>query len=154
LKEFPYVKALFAAACLFTALPVFAQGLSKEDLASRFFDATTARQIDGMTKNAAAAILKEDPTKKRQAEIYRQWAKESFSSPEYKHIYVTYYVEAFSAEELTAMNEWAKHPLFLSYMSKVPQFAQWSAPRFQQFLASKNPELARRLRAEGFDPSK
>lgn len=149
------MKALFVAACLSTmALPAFAQGLGKDELASSFFDATTAKQIDGMTKSAAAAILKEDPTKKRQAEIYRQWAKETFGSPEYKQIYVSYYVERFSAEELIAMNEWAKHPLFLSYMNKIPQFAQWSAPRFQQFLASKNPELARRLRAEGFVPSK
>jgi hypothetical protein len=107
-----------------------------------------------MTRSAANAILREDASKVRQSEIYRQWAKESFSSPEYKSIYVHFLVENFSEQELSAMNEWAKDPNFITYMNKWQRFPQWSAPKFQDFLRLKNPELARRLRAEGFDPNK
>ena len=148
------MKALLFSVCFVFASSVAAQALPREELASSFFDATTLKQIDGMTRNAAAAILREDPKKVRQSEIYRQWAKESFGSPEYKQIYVTYYVDNFSTEELIAMNEWAKNPAFITYMNKVQQFTQWSASRIQKFLSTKNPELTRRLRAEGFDPSK
>jgi len=140
------------ALCLLLSSAASAQ--PPERLASQFFDATTAKQIDAMTRNAANAILKQDASKIRQSEIYRQWAKESFGSPEYKQIYVQYYVANFTVEELLAMNEWAKSPLFLGYVNKMQQFAQWSGPTFQDFLKTKNPELARRLRAEGFDPSK
>lgn len=131
-----------------------AQLIGNEALASKFYEATTAKQIDAIARNAAAAILREDPTKVRQSEIYEQWAKESFSSPEYKVIYVQFLAENFTAEELTAMNEWAQSPQFLSYMNKWQQFPQWSAPRFQAFLRAKNPELYRRLKTEGFDPAK
>jgi hypothetical protein len=126
----------------------------KQKLASQFYDRTTAQQIDAMTRSAANAILREDESKVRQSEIYRQWAKESFSSPEYKSIYVHFLVENFSEQELSAMNEWAKDPNFITYMNKWQRFPQWSAPKFQDFLRLKNPELARRLRAEGFDPNK
>ncbi len=132
----------------------FAQLIAKEALAAKFYDATTAKQIDAIARNAAAAILREDPSRVRQSEIYRQWAKESFGSPEYKAIYVQFLAENFNADELTAMNEWAMSPQFLSYMNKWQQFPQWSAPRFQAFLRAKNPELHRRLKAEGFDPAK
>ena len=148
------MKVLLAVFCLVTSNAAVAQALAKDALASRFYDATTAKQIDVMTSNAAAAILRENPSKVRQSEIYRKWAKESFSSPEYKAIYVQFLVEKFSADELTAMNEWATSPLFLGYMNKWQQFPQWSAPRFQDFLRAKNPELHRRLKAEGFDPAK
>ena len=133
---------------------VFAQSIGNEALASKFYDATSAKQVEAVARNAAAAILREDPSKVRQSEIYRQWAKESFGSPEYKAIHVQFLTENFTAEELTAMNEWAKNPQFLSYMNKWQQFPQWSAPRFQAFLRVKNPELHRRLKAEGFDPAK
>lgn len=79
--------------------------------------------------------------------VPRWWAKNALQ-------YVQFLVENFSAEELLAMNEWAKNPLFLGYMNKWQQFPQWSAPKFQEFLKMKNPELAQRLRAEGFDPSR
>lgn len=131
-----------------------AQEASKEKLASQFYDATTAKQIEAMANNAAAAILREDPKKVRQSQIYRQWAKEAFGSPEYKAIYTQYIVENFSADELVAMNEWAKNPFFISYLNKWMRFPQWSAPRYQEFIKSKNPELHRRLKAEGFDPAK
>jgi hypothetical protein len=131
-----------------------AQGISKEQLASQFYEATTARLVGDTVNNAAAAILREDPKKVRQAEIYKQWALETFGSKEYKDIYIQYFVENYSQEELVAMSEWAKNPLFLDYMAKTLQFTQWSAPRFQQLLSIKNTELVRRLRAEGFDPSK
>ncbi len=55
---------------------------------------------------------------------------------------------------MALMSEWAENPLLLGYMAKTLQFTQWSAPRFQQLLSIKNAELARRLRAEGFEPSK
>jgi hypothetical protein len=144
---------VFAIVLLFSGIALGQVG-SKEALASQFYDSTTAKQIEAMASNAAAAILREDPTKVRQSQIYRQWAKESFGSPEYKAIYVRYLVENFNAEELVAMNEWAKSPFFLTYMNKWMQFPQWSAPRFQEFLKAKNPELYRRLRAEGFDSTK
>jgi hypothetical protein len=47
----------------------------KQKLASQFYDRTTAQQIDAMTRSAANAILREDESKVRQSEIYRQWAK-------------------------------------------------------------------------------
>jgi hypothetical protein len=148
------MKTMVFAVILLVSGIATAQAESKETLASRFYDATTAKQVETMARNAAAAILRQDPKKARQSEIYGQWAKESFGSPEYKTIYVQFLVESFSAEELAAMNEWAKNPLFLTYMNKWLQFPQWSAPRFQEFLKAKNPELHRRLRAEGFDPAK
>ena len=144
---------VFAIVLLFVYITT-AHAEPKETLASRFYDATTAKQIDTMASNAAVAILRQDPKKTRQSEIYRQWAKESFGSPEYKAIYVQFLVENFSADELTAMSEWAKSPFFLEYMNKWLQFPQWSAPRFQDFLKAKNPGLHRRLRAEGFDRTK
>jgi len=130
------------------------QVADKQKLASLFYDRTTAQQIDAMTRSAANAILREDTSKVRQSEIYRQWAKESFSSTEYKNIYLQFLVENFSEQELSAMNEWAKDPNFITYTNKWQRFPQWSAPKFQEFLRSKNPELAKRLRAEGFDPNK
>ncbi|MES2535170.1 MAG: hypothetical protein V4632_04770 [Pseudomonadota bacterium] len=140
--------------CGLISAAAIGQVSEKQKLASQFYDKTTAKQIDAMTRNAANGILREDPTKVRQSEIYRQWAKESFSSPEYKNIYVQFLVENFNDEELSAMNEWAKDPVFGAYMNKWQRFPQWSAPKLQEFLRSKNPELARRLRAEGFDPNK
>ena len=148
------MKTVVFAVVLILSCIAIAHAESKEALASRFYDATTAKQIGTMARNAAAAILNQDPNKTRQSEIYEQWANESFGSPEYKAIYVQFLVENFSAEELTAMNEWAKSPFFLVYMNKWLQFPRWSAPRFQEFLKAKNPELHRRLKAEGFDPTK
>ena len=123
----------------------------KQNLASQFFDATVAKQVELIATSAANGILKEDSTKVRQAEIYKQWALESFGSKEYKEIYTEYLVEKFDENELIEMNKWAKSAYFLSYMLKWQGFLQWSQPKFQDFLKLKNPELARRLKVEGFD---
>lgn len=148
------MKCLFFAVFFLLSSFTLAEPLSKQRLASRFYDATTAKLVDGMARGAAEAILRQDPSKVRQSAIYAQWAKESFHSPEYKNIYTDYYVEKFSVEELASMNEWANDPNFVSYMVKVMQFQQWSMPKFQEFMKSKKPELEKRLRTEGFDPNK
>ena len=126
----------------------------KQDLASHFFDATIAKQVKSVADSAANGFLKENPTKIREAEIYRQWALESFRSQEYKEIYTKFLIERFNENELMEMNQWAQSPNFLSYMLKWQGFQQWSQPMFRDFLKLKNPDLARRLRAEGFDPNK
>lgn len=128
--------------------------LEKQNLASNFFDATIAKQVKLVADSTANGFLKENPTKIREAEIYRQWAFESFSSQEYKEIYTKFLIENFNENELIEMNQWAKSPHFLSYMLKWQGFQQWSQPMFRDFLKLKNPDLARRLRAEDFDPNK
>ena len=131
-----------------------AQDLSKAQLASRFYDATTAQLIGTAVSTATTAIVRDNPKKKRQSEIYRQWALETFGSKEYKEIYIQYYIANYSREELLAMNEWAKNPMFLRYMEKTQQFAKWSEPHFQKILSVRNEELARRMHAAGIDPAK
>lgn len=121
----------------------------KAELASQFYDATTKKQIDAIASEAASRILREDPTKVRQSEIYREWALESFSSPEYKAIYVEYMIEMFTEEDLGQMNAWAKSAAFQKYFAIWPKFQAWSGARFQSFLRQKNPDLMRRLSAEG-----
>lgn len=148
------MKYLTFVFCALISAAALAQAADKQKLASEFYDRTTATQIDAMTRNAANAIVRQDPSKVRQAEIYREWAREAFSSPEYKSIYVQFFAENFSEEELIAMNEWAKDPIFVAYMTKLQRFPQWSAPKLQEFLRSRNPDLASRLRAEGFDVNK
>lgn len=129
--------------------PALAQDFEKELLAARFYEATIAKQIDEVVKSAGKAILREDPSKVRQSEIYQQWAKEVFHSNEYKAIYVQFWIENFDRDELKAMNDWAQSPLFVRYSQKWQNFPQWSAPRFQAYMKKVKPELERRLQAEG-----
>lgn len=145
------MKLIILIIALFLSTSALSNPDEKQNLASQFFDATTAKQIELIAASAANEILKKDPTKVRQAEIYKQWALETFSSKEYKKIYTEYLVERFDNNELIEMNKWAKSPYFLSYMVKWQGFPQWSQSKFQSFLKLKNPELVRRLKAEGFD---
>lgn len=143
------MKATIVIIFLLLSKLAFATDARKIELASQFYDSTTGKQVETIASEAASGILREDPTKVRQSEIYREWARETFSSPEYRAIYVDYMLEVFTEEDLVQLNEWARSPTFQKYFVAWPKFQAWSASRFQSFLRQKNPELMRRLSAEG-----
>lgn len=144
------MRIAIATFMLFVSALACAADVDVDVLASRFYDATTAKQIEPMVDGMMKAVLKEKS--RREAEIWREWALETFKSPEYKRIHTSRLVEMFSRDELRELLELTSNPVFLTYMRKWQSFPQASNADFSALLRARNPELARRLRAAGFNP--
>jgi len=144
------MRIAIAAIMFWISALAYAADSETEALASKFYEATTAKQIDQMVNGMMSAVLREKS--KGEAEIWRDWALETFKSPEYKKIYTSRLVQMFTKDELTELIKLTSNPVFLTYMKKWQEFPQASNADFTALLRARNPELARRLQAAGFKP--